>query len=74
MAINGLVAADIFYLLSITQLLPSLVARIQGKHTPVAYAPAIGIVAVGILQCLFSQWNMMNQVFNTPDNYVRAVP
>ncbi|MDZ7962166.1 MAG: HAD-IC family P-type ATPase [Aulosira sp. DedQUE10] len=65
MAINGLVAAEIFYLLSITQLLPSLVTRIQGKRTPIAYAPAIGIVVVVILQFLFSQWNMMNQVFNT---------
>ncbi|MFN6538431.1 MAG: cation-translocating P-type ATPase [Nostoc sp. EkiNYC01] len=65
MAINGLVAAEVFYLLSITQFLPSLVARIQGKRTPVAYAPAIGIVVVAILQCLFSQWSMMNQVFDT---------
>ncbi|WP_445628793.1 cation-translocating P-type ATPase [Nostoc sp. DSM 114167] len=65
MAINGLVAAEVFYLLSITQFLPSLVVRFQGKRTPVAYAPAIGIVAVVILQCLFSQWSMMNQVFNT---------
>ncbi|MBN4006801.1 HAD-IC family P-type ATPase [Nostoc sp. LPT] len=65
MAINGLVAAEVFYLLSITQFLPSLVVRIQGKRTPVAYAPALGIVAVVILQCLFSQWSMMNQVFDT---------
>ncbi|RCJ37161.1 carbonate dehydratase [Nostoc punctiforme NIES-2108] len=65
MAINGLVAAEVFYLLSITQFLPSLVARIQDKRTPVAYAPAIGIVVVVILQCLFSQWSMMNQVFDT---------
>ncbi|MFN6495866.1 MAG: HAD-IC family P-type ATPase [Nostoc sp. DedQUE01] len=74
MAINGLVAAEVFYLLSITQFLPSLVARIQGKRTPVAYAPAIGIVAVVILQCLFSQWSMMNQVFDTtPLTFIQAL-
>ncbi|BAY09237.1 ATPase, E1-E2 type [Calothrix sp. NIES-2098] len=65
MAINGLVAAEVFYLLSISQFLPSLVARIQGKRQSIAYAPAIGIVVVGFLQCLFSQWSIMNQVFNT---------
>ncbi|WP_375510894.1 cation-transporting P-type ATPase [uncultured Nostoc sp.] len=74
MAINGLVAAEVFYLLSITQFLPSLVVRIQGKCTPVAYAPAIGIVAVVILQCLFSQWSIMNQVFDTtPLTFIQAL-
>ncbi|MEH2081769.1 MAG: cation-transporting P-type ATPase [Nostoc sp.] len=74
MAINGLVAAEVFYLLSITQFLPSLVVRIQGKRTPVAYAPAIGIVAVVILQCLFSQWSIMNQVFDTtPLTFIQAL-
>ncbi len=74
MAINGLVAAEVFYLLSITQFLPSLVVRIQGKRTPVAYAPAIGIVVVVILQCLFSQWSMMNQVFaTTPLTFIQAL-
>ncbi|MFN6483474.1 MULTISPECIES: HAD-IC family P-type ATPase [unclassified Nostoc] len=74
MAINGLVAAEVFYLLSITHFLPSLVAKIQGKRTPVAYAPAIGIVAVLILQCLFSQWSIMNQVFNTtPLTFIQAL-
>ncbi|MBW4424668.1 MAG: HAD-IC family P-type ATPase [Nostoc desertorum CM1-VF14] len=74
MAINGLVAAEVFYLLSISQFLPSLVVRIQGKRTPVAYAPAIGIVVVVILQCLFSQWSMMNQVFDTtPLTFIQAL-
>ncbi|MBN3943842.1 HAD-IC family P-type ATPase [Nostoc sp. NMS9] len=73
MAINGLVAAEVFYLLSISQFLPSLIVRIQGKRTPVAYAPAIGIVVVVILQCLFSQWSMMNQVFDTtPLTFIQA--
>ncbi|MGI2907178.1 cation-translocating P-type ATPase [Tolypothrix sp. VBCCA 56010] len=65
MAIDGLIAAEVFYLLSITQFLPSLVARIQGKRAPVAYAPAIGILGVVILQYLFSQWSILNQVFDT---------
>lgn len=65
MAINALVVAEIFYLLSITQFLPSLFAKIQGKTTPVAYAPAIGIVSVVVLQYLFSQWSIMNQLFDT---------
>ncbi|MEH1795295.1 cation transporting ATPase C-terminal domain-containing protein [Nostoc sp.] len=31
-------------------------------------------MAVGILQCLFSQWNMMNQVFNTtPLTFIQAL-
>ncbi|MDZ8183647.1 MAG: HAD-IC family P-type ATPase [Nostoc sp. ChiSLP02] len=65
MAINGLVAAEVFYLLSITQFLPSLVARIKGKPTRIAYPPAIGIVVVVTLQFLFSQWSIMNQFFDT---------
>lgn len=74
MAINGLVAAEVFYLLSITQFLPSVFARIQGKSTSVAYAPAIKIVGVVILQCLFSQWGMMNQVFDTtPLTFTQAL-
>ncbi len=65
MAINGLVAAEVFYLLSVSQFLPSLISRIRGKGTPIAYAPGIGILVVTILQCLFSQWSIMNQVFDT---------
>ncbi|MCC5670906.1 cation transporting ATPase C-terminal domain-containing protein, partial [Nostoc sp. CHAB 5784] len=36
--------------------------------------PAIGIVVVVILQCLFSQWSMMNQVFDTtPLTFIQAL-
>lgn len=74
MAINSLVASEVFYLLSISQFLPSLIAKIQGKGTSVAYAPAIGIVTVMSLQVLFSQWNLMNQVFNTtPLTFIQAL-
>ncbi|MBW4594054.1 MAG: cation-transporting P-type ATPase [Brasilonema angustatum HA4187-MV1] len=65
MAINALVAAEIFYLLGISQFLPSVVAKLRGKTKSIGYAPAIGIVTVVILQVLFSQWNIMNQVFDT---------
>ncbi|QIR38842.1 HAD-IC family P-type ATPase [Tolypothrix sp. PCC 7910] len=74
MAINGLVAAEVFYLLSISQFVPSIVARIQGKRKPIAYAPVIGIVVVVTLQCLFSQWSIMNQVFETtPLTFTQAL-
>ncbi|MBD2340344.1 HAD-IC family P-type ATPase [Calothrix sp. FACHB-156] len=74
MAINGLVAAEVFYLLSISQFVPSVVARIQGQRKPIAYAPVIGIVVVVTLQCLFSQWSIMNQVFDTtPLTLVQAL-
>lgn len=65
MAIDALIASEVFYLLSISQFLPSLRARLQGKPKPVAYASAIGILSVIILQFLFSQWNDMNQWFDT---------
>ncbi|BAY35319.1 ATPase, E1-E2 type (plasmid) [Nostoc carneum NIES-2107] len=74
MAINGLVAAEVFYLLSISQFVPSVIARIQGKRKPIAYAPVIGIVVVVTLQCLFSQWSIMNQVFDTiPLTFTQAL-
>lgn len=65
MAIDALIASEVFYLLSISQFLPSFRARLQGKPKPVAYAPVIGVLSVIILQFLFSQWNVMNQWFDT---------
>ncbi|BAY92656.1 MULTISPECIES: cation-translocating P-type ATPase [unclassified Tolypothrix] len=74
MAINGLVAAEVFYLLSISQFVPSVIAKIQGKRKPIAYAPVIGIVVVVTLQCLFSQWSIMNQIFGTtPLTFTQAL-
>ncbi|ARV59661.1 carbonate dehydratase [Nostocales cyanobacterium HT-58-2] len=65
MAINALVAAEIFYLLGISRFLPSVFAQFQGKSRSIAYAAAIGIVTVVILQIVFSQWSITNQVFDT---------
>ena len=70
---NTLVAAEAFYLLSVSQLLPSIVTRRQGQAEPISYAPAIGIVCAVISQVIFSQWSLMNQLFDTvPLNLVQA--
>lgn len=64
-AINALVAAEIFYLLSICCLVPALVANLRGNRKPISYAPAIGIGVLVVLQILLSQWNLMNELFDT---------
>lgn len=64
-AINSLVSAEIFYLLGICRLVPALVANLQGHRKPVSYAPAIGIGVLAVLQVLFSQWGVMNELFDT---------
>ena len=69
MAVQTLVAAEIFYLLSISQLIPSIWARLHAKdksqRQPIIYAPAIGIASVLLLQALFSQLPLLNGLFNT---------
>ncbi|MEG4572373.1 cation-transporting P-type ATPase [Microcoleus sp. N3A4] len=65
MAIQALVAAEAFYLLSISRFVPALVAKLRGKDESVGYAVAIGLGSVFILQFLFSQWGIMNQLFDT---------
>ncbi|WP_088889926.1 HAD-IC family P-type ATPase [Leptolyngbya ohadii] len=65
MAVDTLIAAETFYLLSISQFIPSLFARLRGRTQRIAYAPAIGVIAIVILQTLFSQWSVMNQLFGT---------
>jgi cation-transporting P-type ATPase F len=65
MVVDTLIAAETFYLLSISQFLPSVFAKLRGKTESIAYAPAIGIVCIAILQWLFSQWSVMNQLFQT---------
>ncbi|WP_338017021.1 HAD-IC family P-type ATPase [Myxacorys almedinensis] len=64
-AINVLVSSEIFYLLSICRLIPSLVANLWGQQKTISYAPAIGIGTLVILQVLFSQWSLMNELFDT---------
>ncbi|GET39437.1 cation transporting ATPase C-terminal domain-containing protein [Microseira wollei] len=73
-AVQALVAAETFYLLSISQFIPSLVAKLAGKSEKIAYAPAIGIACLLILQIIFSQWSIMNQLLDTfPLNLTQAL-
>lgn len=65
MVVDTLIAAETFYLLSISQFLPSVFAKLRDKTQSIAYAPALGIVCIIILQWLFSQWSVMNQLFQT---------
>ncbi len=67
MAIQALVAARIVYLLSISQLGVSLVNVVTRKTRAVTNAPILllGIVGAIALQILFSQWGVMNILFET---------
>jgi Ca2+-transporting ATPase len=69
MAIQSLVAGRIFYLLSISQLIPSLLARSSGgtgaKGGTGAPALAAGIVGAVILQIIFSHSSFINSIFST---------
>ncbi|MEL6776788.1 MAG: HAD-IC family P-type ATPase, partial [Cyanobacteria bacterium J06597_16] len=67
MAIQALVAARIVYLLSISQLGMSLVGLMRGRSGAIANAPMVmvGIVCAIALQVLFSQWGVMNRLFDT---------
>ncbi len=67
MAIQALVAARIVYLLSISSLGMSLVNRFRFRSTIIRNTPMIiiGIITATLLQILFSQWGLMNSLFNT---------
>ncbi|MBE9102517.1 cation-transporting P-type ATPase [Vacuolonema iberomarrocanum] len=67
MAIQALVAARIIYLLSISQLGRSLASCLRNRYGSVTNAPflIIGIVVAIALQILFSQWGLMNVLFET---------
>lgn len=67
MAIQALVVGRIFYLLSISHLGSAIIAKISGRSAQMSDAPAIliGIVCTEILQVVFSQWSVMNQLFYT---------
>ena len=67
MAIQALVAARIIYLLSISQLGISLFNYIGRKSTSIINAPIliVGILGAVVLQIVFSQWNLMNLLFET---------
>ncbi|MEM9768554.1 MAG: HAD-IC family P-type ATPase, partial [Cyanobacteria bacterium P01_D01_bin.71] len=67
MAIQALVAARIVYLLSISQLGKSLLGHLRHRSTQVTNAPflLLGIGGAIALQILFSQWSVMNTLFET---------
>ncbi len=67
MAIQALVAGRIFYLLSISKLGSSIIEKISGRIQQISDAPAIliGIICTVILQIIFSQWSLMNNLFYT---------
>jgi Ca2+-transporting ATPase len=67
MAIQALVAGRIFYLLSISQVSQAVIDRLRGTITRIRDAKAIGIGILGtvMLQIIFSQWSLMNTLFQT---------
>ncbi|NCJ07884.1 HAD-IC family P-type ATPase [Synechococcales cyanobacterium C] len=65
MAINSLVAGRILYLLSICQLVPDLWARLRGQKQPIGGAIFYGIIGTIISQVIFTQWGLMNRIFET---------
>lgn len=66
-AVQSLVFGRIFYLLSISQLLPNLIAKMKGTRTSKNGSPAIigGIIGAIVLQILFSQVPLLNRIFET---------
>ena len=67
MAINSLIAGRIFYLLSISQLVPNLIAKMDGTIQENVDIPAIGLGIIGavILQIIFSHVPVINNIFST---------
>lgn len=67
MAIQALVMGRIFYLLSLGQLLPSLIAKFSGSKAEVSGAPAlgVGIFLAIILQIIFANSPFVNRIFDT---------
>ncbi len=67
MAIQALVAGRIFYLLSISQLGSAIVNKLRGRIEQISDARAIGIgiACTVLLQIVFSQWSLMNNLFYT---------
>ncbi len=67
MAIQALVAGRVFYLLSISKLGAIIIDTIRGVKHNISDASAIivGIVATIVLQIIFSQWSLMNNLFST---------
>jgi cation-transporting P-type ATPase F len=72
MAIQALVAARVVYLLSISHLGSLIVAKLRDRSKRITDVRAIliGIAATIVLQIIFSQWGVMNNLFaTTPLNF-----
>jgi Ca2+-transporting ATPase len=67
MAIQTLVTGLVIYLFSLSQFWSSLVARLRGRKVQLGNFSRIGfgILAAFLLQVLFSQWSVMNLLFET---------
>ena len=65
MAVQTLVAAEMFYLFSVSRVVPTLLSYLRDRTAAVAYVPLIGITVVLIIQFLFSQLGIMNTLFHT---------
>lgn len=67
MAIQALVAARIIYLLSISQLGVSIMHFLSRRSASITNAPILmsGILGAVVLQIVFSQWGLMNTLFET---------
>ncbi len=67
MAIQALVAARVIYLVSISKLGANIGHYLQGRTSAITNVPTLflGIVSAVILQVLFSQWSLMNILFDT---------
>ncbi|RUT03156.1 ATPase [Dulcicalothrix desertica PCC 7102] len=67
MAINSLIAGRIFYMLSISQLIPNLIAKMDGTIEENVDIPAIGFGIIGaiLLQIVFAHVPLINYVFET---------
>jgi cation-transporting P-type ATPase F len=67
MAIDSLIAGRIFYMLSISQLVPNIIAKMDGTIKENADIPAIGFGIIGaiLLQILFSYVPLINKIFST---------
>ncbi|WP_017305181.1 cation-transporting P-type ATPase [Spirulina subsalsa] len=67
MAIQALVLARIVYLLSISQLGVAIVRRLRKLPSPESNSSAIffGVGSAVLLQVIFSQWGVMNDLFET---------
>ena len=67
MAIQTLVTGLVIYLFSLSQFWASLVARLRGRQVTLGSVSRIGfgILAALLMQVMFSQWRVMNLLFET---------